>query len=53
MRLPDETVARLRKQGATFYDWTPPENGKTLIRLVLSFATPPEVVDRFIAAMRS
>jgi threonine aldolase len=52
VRLPDKTVARLRKQGAIFYDWTPPENGKTLIRLVLSFATPQDAVDRFIAALR-
>ncbi len=52
VRLPDETVARLRQRGATFYDWTPPENGKTVIRLVLSFATPLEAVDHFIAAMR-
>jgi threonine aldolase len=48
--LPDETVARLRKAGAVFYDWTPPQNGKTLIRLVLSFATPEDAIDRFIAA---
>ena len=52
VRLPDDIVTRLRKAGATFYDWTPPENGKTLIRLVLSFATPQEAVDRFIAAAR-
>jgi threonine aldolase len=48
-RLPNETVARLRKAGAVFYDWTPPTNGKTLIRLVTSFATPDEAIDRFIA----
>jgi threonine aldolase len=52
VRLPDQTVARLRKEGAVFYDWTPPENGKTLIRLVLSFATPEEAVERFIATAR-
>jgi threonine aldolase len=48
-RLPDETVARLRKEGAVFYNWTPPNNGKTLVRLVVSFATPDEAVERFIA----
>jgi len=51
-RLPAETIARLRKAGAVFYDWAPPADGKTLIRLVLSFATPEEAVDRFIAAAR-
>ncbi len=51
-RLPDATVARLRKAGAVFYDWAPPKDGKTLIRLVLSFATPEEAVDRFVAAAR-
>ncbi|HVT26261.1 MAG TPA: low specificity L-threonine aldolase [Rhizomicrobium sp.] len=49
VRLPDETVARLRKEGAVFYNWTPPNNGKTLVRLVVSFATPDEAVERFIA----
>jgi len=53
VRLPDATVARLRKAGAVFYDWTPPANGKTLIRLVLSFATPEEAVNRFIATAQS
>ncbi len=53
VRLPDETVARLRKAGAVFYDWAPPKGGKTLIRLVLSFATPQEAVERFIAAARN
>jgi threonine aldolase len=52
VRLPDETVARLRKAGAVFYDWTPPHDGKTLIRLVVSFATPEEAIERFIAAAR-
>jgi threonine aldolase len=52
VRLPDETAARLRKAGAIFYDWTPPADGKTLIRLVLSFATPQDAIDRFIATAR-
>jgi threonine aldolase len=51
-RLPNQTIARLRKAGAVFYDWSPPAGGKTLIRLVLSFATSEEAVDRFIAAAR-
>jgi threonine aldolase len=52
-RLPDETVARLRKAGAVFHDWTPPGNGKTLIRLVVSYATPQEAIERFIATARN
>ncbi|HTO40028.1 MAG TPA: beta-eliminating lyase-related protein [Rhizomicrobium sp.] len=52
LHLPDQTIARLRAAGAAFHDWAPSENGKTLIRLVLSFATPPEAVDRFLALAR-
>ena len=48
VHLPDETVARLRKAGADFYDWEPPKAGSTLIRLVTSFATPAEDVANFI-----
>lgn len=51
--LPDATVQRLRDQGARFYDWGPPANGRTLIRLVTSFATPAEAVERFIALANS
>jgi threonine aldolase len=50
--LPDATVARLRKSGAQFYDWTPPQDGRTLIRLVTSFATPDQDVANFIAIAR-
>lgn len=50
--LPNSTITRLRGAGAAFHDWTPSENGKTLIRLVLSFATPPEAVDRFLTLAR-
>jgi threonine aldolase len=53
VRLPDETVARLRKAGAVFYDWTPPEGRTTLIRLVVSFATPEDAIERFIAVARA
>lgn len=48
VRVPDETAARLRKAGAVFYDWEPPNAGSTLIRLVTSFATPQEDVANFI-----
>jgi threonine aldolase len=47
--LPDELAARLRNGGAAFYDWGPPAGGRTLIRLVTSFATPEADVERFVA----
>jgi threonine aldolase len=46
--LPDPTVARLRAKGAVFYDWAPPKEGRTLVRLVVSFATPEDDVKRFL-----
>jgi len=51
-RLPDATVARLRAGGERFYDWEPPKDGRTLVRLVTSFATRDEDVERFIALAR-
>ena len=53
LSLPDATVARLRAAGARFYDWGPPKDGRTLIRLVASFATPDEDVAKLIEAARS
>jgi threonine aldolase len=47
--VPDALAARLRAEGARFYDWSPPSGGRTLIRLVLSFATPEADLARFIA----
>jgi threonine aldolase len=52
VRLPDATVARLRRAGAYFYDWAPPSGGRTLVRLLLSFATPDEDVARFLDLAR-
>jgi threonine aldolase len=52
-RLPDATVARLRAGGAQFYDWEPPRDGRTLVRLVTSFATREADVDKLIALARS
>ena len=52
LRLPDALVARLRSVGARFYDWTPSENGRTLIRLVTSFATPENDTEALIALAR-
>ena len=50
--LPIETAARLRAAGAQFYDWTPPGDGRVLVRLVTSFATRAEDVERFIEIVR-
>ncbi|HXL99342.1 MAG TPA: beta-eliminating lyase-related protein, partial [Rhizomicrobium sp.] len=50
--LPDATVARLRAKGAVFYDWAPPAGGRTLVRLVCSFATPEDDVTRFLEAAK-
>jgi threonine aldolase len=52
VRLPDVTIARLREKGARFYDWVPSANGRTLARLVMSFATPEADVARFIEIAR-
>jgi len=52
-RLPDEVAARLRAAGAQFYDWAPPANGRTLVRLVTSFATPEQDVMRFLEIART
>jgi len=46
--LPDPAVARLSKAGARFYEWAPPANGRRLLRLVLSFATPEADIATFV-----
>jgi threonine aldolase len=51
--LPDPTLARLRKQGAKFYDWRPSQNGRTMARFVVSFMTPQDDIARFLAAARN
>lgn len=47
-------IERLRQKGAVFYEWAfgDPElnDGETVVRLVTSFATTEEDVDRFIEA---
>lgn len=47
--LPETLAKRLRDGGALFYDWGPPAGGRTLVRLVTSFATPAADVARFVA----
>jgi threonine aldolase len=53
VHLPNQLVTKLRDAGARFYDWTPPDGECTLVRLVLSFLTPPEDVERFLFLARS
>jgi threonine aldolase len=50
--LPHAAAERLRNQGARFYDWAAGEDGRTLVRLVVSFATPAEDVRRFVETAR-
>jgi len=52
VHLPNETILRLRAAGARFLDWAPPEEKRTLIRLVLSFMTPDADVQRFLDIAR-
>jgi threonine aldolase len=52
-RLPDALVAHLREAGAQFYDWEPSANGRTLVRLVTSFAMPQDDIARFLEAIRA
>lgn len=51
--LPDSVTALLRAKGAVFYDWGPPSGGRTLVRLVTSFATPDEDVEKFLKIANS
>jgi len=50
--LPDETIVRLRARGARFYDWGQSSGGRTLVRLVTSFATCETDIERFVAVVR-
>ncbi|HEX4533833.1 MAG TPA: beta-eliminating lyase-related protein, partial [Rhizomicrobium sp.] len=50
--LPDDVAACLREQGAKFYDWAPSSGGRTLVRLVCSFATPERDIGRFAGIAR-
>jgi threonine aldolase len=51
--VPDALAAKLRDGGAKFYDWSPSVEGRTLIRLVCSFATPDADVERLLDVARS
>jgi threonine aldolase len=52
VHLPDALVARLRQAGAQFYEWGAPKDGRTLVRLVLSFLTPEDDITRFLELAR-
>ena len=59
--LPSRLDARLKAEGASYYPWTTEclpkgvalERDATLVRLVTSFATSPEEVDRFVELARA
>jgi threonine aldolase len=51
-KMPDILAAKLRQNGVLFYDWGTPKDGRTLARLMLSFATPEESVTRLIELAR-
>jgi threonine aldolase len=59
--LPQGICERLQQAGATFYPWISgslPDDrtvqvGSNMIRLVCSFATEADDVDRFLATMKS
>ena len=53
VEMPDTLVRKLHDEGAQFYEWQKRENGRTLIRLVLSFLTPVEHVTQFLRIARS
>jgi len=52
-RLPDEKIRRLRAAGAGFFDWAASSSGRTLVRLVTSFATPEAEIERFLETVRA
>lgn len=54
----NDVMSALQQKGAAFYDWPAPQpvrqtmaENETMIRLVTSFATTPDDVDRFIAGL--
>lgn len=46
--MPSAKAAKLRAAGVKFYDWGVPKDGRTLARLMLSFATPEADVAKLI-----
>ena len=54
VRLPREVLKRLKSAGAAFHPWPMPGDDAEArtVRLVTSFATPEESVDRFLSVVR-
>jgi threonine aldolase len=52
--MPKKLVAKLEDKGAIFYEWPGSESqeGEIHVRFVLSFATPPEHVEKFVDLAR-
>lgn len=58
--IPRDAAGRLKAAGANFYEWEPmrlpptmePTAGETFLRLVTSFATREEEVDRFVEVLQ-
>jgi threonine aldolase len=48
--MPEALIGRLRSEGAAFYDWGPPAEGRRLVRFATSFATPEDDIEQLIAA---
>jgi threonine aldolase len=51
-RMPAALAAKLRAAGVTFYDWGVPAGGRVLARLMLSFATPDEDVEKLMELVK-
>lgn len=50
--VPEALARRLRAAGAYFHDWYPPKDGRMLVRLATSFATPEEDVARLLEIVK-
>ena len=50
--LPNAAIQRLTAQGCAFETDRPVDDGRTCVRFVTSWATPPEAVDGFLSAVR-
>jgi threonine aldolase len=50
--LPDAVIRKLRDCGASFYEWSASTDGRTLVRLVTSFATPQEDIEILLKLVR-
>jgi len=50
--MPVALAKRLRGAGAVFYDWHPPADGRVLVRLATSFATPQDDVAKFLKLVK-